>query len=815
MILNYLKVALRNLTKGGLYSAINLLGLMLGTATCILIMLYVLDEYSYDKFHAKSNEIYRVWVKEHVDGDVFFNSVTPFILGTELKENIPECKEVMQYLTINSNVKRLSLTDQERIHVAQASFFDLFDFEILQGEKSDALSEIHNVIITPSVAKKYFGSGSPIGQTIALQVGGSWTDFTVSAIVEEAPSNASHQYTIIIPFDNIKAFTSDQGRSSWTIVFPETYVWIDEQTDLLSVQKKIATMVDSKVADIYAPGEYEVGLQPLTDIHLNPDIPVGNVAISDRIYPQILSAIALLILLLACINFTSLAIGRSLNRAKEVGVRKVSGAHRSQIMFQFWTEAILTVSIALISGLFLAAVCLPWFNTLASKNLALAPTLGTVTMVVSIALVTGLLAGMYPSVILSRFAPIQALRGSSIDSKGIAKHKILRWLVGFQYLLSIILIMSTLVMKNQLKYIQSKNLGFDKEHLVVVPFQISGESFSEQWKLAHQIEARLTTQVLQSQEIIDLATSSHTPGTPGWMRLGFTDQNSGRFRNFIAQQVSDNYLDLMKIDVIEGRDFRDDALIDLKSAIINKAMAAAYNLDDPIGKTLPGPFMEYQIIGVTNDFQYASLHSEVMPLVMVKEALPLFQAAPDMVSNDGVNPKFTFKIKSENIQSTLSVIEDLWSQNVSGQPFNFSFIEENIDRQYTAEARLSKIITVATALALVLAVLGLFGIALLSVVQRKKEIGIRKVLGASPSQIILLVAKKFSIMVLISAIIAAPVTWALMSNWLDNFAYRISLSPVIFVVAALVALVLSWISVSTPTMVASRLNPVDSLRESQ
>ncbi len=811
MVRNYLKVAFRNLKRGFVYSGINLFGLAVGTAACLLIILFVLDEYSYDKFHSRADDIYRVWVKEHYQGEVFFNSVTPFVLGATLRESVPELEGVMRYLTINSTARQQALTDQEIIHIAEPSFFDFFDFPLTQGSSTAFGQELHQAILTESLTQKYFGSDNPVGENLALQIGGEWVDFQVIGVAEDPPANASHQFGIIIPYDNCKAFTSEQGRNSWTVVFPETYVMLKDDTDLALLHDKIASLIDEKVADIYEPGAYQAGLQPLTDIHLNPDIPQGIVTISDRKYPQILSLIALLILVLACINFTSLAIGRSVTRAKEVAMRKVSGAMRRQVMGQFWTESILTAFLAMLLGVVLTLALLPAFNTLTGKLLALSFDPKHLLVMVGLAGVTGLLAGFYPALVLSNLSPLRALH-TQFKKRG-SKHAILRWLVGVQYFLSILLITSTLVMQKQIRFLQNKNLGFDQDQVIVVPYQVSGQRLSEMWTAADKIENRMRTLLNGQTEIKNIIASSHTIGTPGWMRLGFNDKETDKFRNFFAQQVSADYFEVMDIPIREGRALIDEEGSDQKAAIINRAMAREYQMSDPIGQTLPGPFSEYQIVGVTDDFQFASLHTTVAPLVMVKDYIPLFQAAPDMVSTDGPNPKISFKVQSADMAATVAKIRSAWSTAAPEIPFNYSFLDENIDRQYVSESRLSKIVGLSTILAMLIAGLGLFAIALLSTVQRKKEIGVRKVLGASSWNIVLLLSKNFSLIVVVASLVAIPVAWRIMSSWLDNFAFGIPLRASLFVLAALLGVMLAWASVGLQTYVAAQANPVESIRE--
>ncbi len=812
MFNNYFKLAIRNLGKGRAYSLINVLGLSIGSLVCILILLFVVNEYSYDKFHEHSDRIYRTWVKEHFQGEIFFNSVTPFILGSTLEEEIPELEEVARYLTIQSLVKNQDFSEEEVIHLVEPSFLEIFDFPVLQGDAS-LLNELHQVVLTPEMCDKYFGSDDVLGKTITMQVGGEWTDFSVSGIIASPPTESSIQYDILIPFKNVETFTSPQMRQNWMSVYPETYVMVNPGTDLEQLKAKIATVVDARVAEFYEPGEYVVGLQPITDIHLNADVPLGIAPVSDRKYPRILAGIGILIMLLASINFTTLAIGRSVTRAKEVAIRKVSGARRNQLMLQFWTEAILTSFMALTIGLVLAWLLLPYFNLLTSRDLVLSFSLKQLSLFVALAVITGLLAGAYPAMILSGFSPIRSLQGTIGKTKGVNRHNILRWLVGFQYLLSIGLITCTLVMRDQLNYIQNKNLGFDEEHVMVFPYQAAGQRLTQTWEEMGAVEQRLRSALAGRADIVGMTVSNHTIGTPGWSQLGFTDKETERFRRFTAQQISPNYLDLMSIKLEEGRNFHTEPESDLKSAIINRAMAAEFGLEDPIGKMLPGPFMEYQIIGLTDNFQYASLHNPVEPLVMVKDAIPLWRAAPDHVVGDGLNPKVSIKIQSPDLSATIREIENVWLEVAPEQSFEFHFMDEDLDRQYAAESRLGKIVGLATALAIVIACLGLFGIGLLTIAQRQREIGVRKVLGASTMQIMILLNKRFSIIVLLAAVVAIPVSWSIMSSWLEGFAFGVDLSPLVFVLAAAIALVLSWAAVGSQSYLAATANPVDSIRD--
>ncbi len=811
MLRNYFKIAIRNITKGRLHSVINIIGLSVGAAVCILIMLFISDEWSYDKFHSNSDRIYRAWVKEHFKGDIFFNTVTPYILAPELKENFPDIETMTSYVTINTLTRHGGFSEDEIIHLADPDFFNVFDFSLLAGQKDQVLAGLTQAVITPEIGKKYFGDDTPIGQTLSIQMAGEWTDFTISGIIENPPTNSSIQYDILIPYENVKLLASDNARNSWTIVAVETFALLKSNVEVADLEAKIAPFIDEKVSGQYKPGEYVVGLQPLTDIHLNTEFPLGIIQVSDARYPRILFGIGLLIMLLACINFTTISIGKSVSRAREVGIRKVSGCTRGQLMVQFWSEAITISSIAILIGVVLAALALPWFNTLADKSLELSFSIQNMLLFSGLAIVTGLIAGVYPALVLSSFGPIKSLR-DSVSSSGTGKHSILRFLVGAQYVLSVGLIICTLVMQNQIQFLQNKNLGYNKEHIVTLSYDVSGQRLSGMWADATLVVERMRQQLKDNRDIEDIAMSSHLIGSPGWSRVGFTELSTDRFRKFEQTQISPNYLDMMDIAITDGRNFHEDAGTDIKSAIINQAMAKEWDMKNPIGQPLPGPFKEYTIVGVTEDYHFASLHTQVAPLVMTKDFIPLLQAAPDHVAFDALNPKISIKLSSSNLSETLSTLENVWKDVAEEQTFAYTFLDDNIARQYEAESRLSTILKISTLLAIFIACLGLFGIGILITSERTKEIGVRKILGASPGNIVLMLNKHFTVIVLIATVIAVPIASYIMNGWLNDYAYRISISPWTFILAGALALVLAWISVGYQSLRAAVSNPVDALR---
>lgn len=809
MLKNYLFVAFRNLHRGGLYSFLNLAGLTIGTATVILLMLFVYDELSFDKFHEKSDRIYRAWVKEHYEGEVFFNTVTPYVLGGELRENFPEIQTVTRYAGYTSLVKNGSFTEQEDMLMIEPEFFQVFDFTLLRGKKELVFDNLHQIVLTEEMGEKYFGDPYPIGQSLTMQFNGEWTDFTVSGVVDKAPGNSSLQFDFLFPFAHLENLYSEGRKKSWTSVSVETYVLLNKDNDVADLSAKVAPFVDGKVADDYEPGEYIVGFQPLTDIHLNNDFPRGMVDVSDGRYPGILSGVALLILLLAAINFTTIAVGRSVSRAKEIGVRKVTGASRLQLMMQFWTEAILTAAVSVFGGVILVELALPFFNSITDKQLAFDFSVPHVTACASLALLTGLISGIYPALVQAGFSPIRSLKGM-VSKVGDEKHLVLRGLVGFQFLLSILLIGCTLIMGQQLEFLQGKNLGFEEEQTIVIPFRDSGLRFSELLDAGGQMTKRLKSELSDKNEFLDFSWSNHTFGTSGWMRLGYTSQADGAFKRFYLNGIGADFISMMGIELLEGR--HPDVTLnpsDKTAVVVNEEYAKMYGVS--VGQPMQEPFQDYMVVGISKDFHFQSLHSKVEPLVLAAHPLELIRTASDIMAND-TSPKISVKVSSSDLPATLSVLRQAWKKVAPEQAFDYTFLDENINRQYRSEERFSQVVSYSTVLAIFIACLGLFGIATLSIAKRKKEIGVRKVLGATTADIIFMLNKNFTFLVLGASILALPLAWYFMSAWLDDFAYRIDLSPISLALGGVFTLALTWLIVGWRSFHAASLNPVDSLR---
>ena len=799
MLTHYIKIAIRSLLKNRIYSFINLFGLAVGIACCLLIILFVRDEWSYDDFHPDAERIYRVAVEENYgEGQRFFNAVTPFPVGPLLRDTYPEFETFVRVAMIRNLVQREEKAFTERIHLIDPAFFTMFNFPLLQGK---ATTDLNSVIVTEAMAEKYFSGENPIGKSISIQLANSPKTFVVAGIAQNPPSNTSIRFDFLISLENGNSIWSDRQRRSFTNVIPETYIRLSQGFDVAELSAKLPALFKKKWGERFQEGMYNLHFQPLLDIHLNTDYPAGIEPISDPAYSYILGAIALLVLLIACINFVTLTLGRSAERAREVGVRKVVGAGRPQLIRQFWGETVLLSFAALLLGVVVAEFALPGFNDLAGKTLALQFDGMLIFFMAGLMLFIGLLAGSYPAVFLSRFHPVAVLKGTlRIGSANLLR----QGLTVFQFALSVFLIVCTLGMAKQLTYLQQKNLGFDREQVVVIP---TGLPSAEGVSLFKRFRNELATHNV----IADVTASAFAFGE-GWASIGY-GADDGAYRDFNLNMVQPGYLKAMGMELIAGRGFSDDISADATEAfIINEAFAAEFGLENPIGQQVPGSRFPHKIIGVVKDFNYRSLHSPVTPLALVIDPRPVFQNCNDVSFSVSPSPKIAVRIKPGNIPVAMDLIKQTWENTAPGLEFDYAFLDEALDRQYRQEEHLSAIVQHATVFAILIACLGLFGLAALVVSRRTKEIGVRKVLGASVPGITMLIAKDFIKLVLIAIIVSAPAAYFALREWLQEFAYRASIGPGVFLLAGLMALGIALLTVSFQAIKAGLMNPVESLR---
>ena len=609
------------------------------------------------------------------------------------------------------------------------------------------------------------------------------------------------RFDMLIPFANSHAVWSERAHLSPFNVAVETYLQLPAGHGAADLAAKTPEMIRRLLGERYREGIYLLHFQPLTDIHLNTAYPAGLEPISDPAYSYLLAIVALLVFLIACINFTSLTLGRAGERAREVGVRKVVGAGRGQLIRQFWGETVLLSCFALLLGVLLAGSFLPTFNTLTGKSLALrfdAIFLGSMLLLM---LLTGLVAGSYPAIFLSGFRPVEVLKGRiHIGPGGLFR----RSLTVVQFALSVFLIICTLSIAGQLHYLQNKNLGFDKSQVLILPTGLPPQE-------GLPLYERLRNSLAGHQAVAGIGASAFALGE-GWMTIGY-DADDGTYRNFRLNVITPEFLETVGVELAMGRNFSTEIPSDVREGIIiNQALADEYGWQAPLGERLPGEFPPHQVIGVVKDFNFESLHSKVEPLVLVLDRQTIFAGASDVSLPTGPEPEIAVRIRAGEMTAALALIKDTWEQIAPGLPFSFTFLDETLNRQYRQEERLGSIVTAAAVFAVLIACLGLFGLAMLAAIRRTKEVGVRKVLGASVADIALLIARDFIKLVLLAILLAVPLAYLAVSYWLEGFAYRKMPGPEVFLLAGLLALGVALLTVSFQAVKAGLTDPARSLR---
>ena len=804
MIRNYFKVAMRYLLRNKGYTVINILGLALGITSCVLIMLFVRSEWSYDKFHSKADRIHRVWLQEIYEGQTFTNTITPLPLGAMMKANMPDIDASCRVTNFNTFVQTNGNRFNESIKLVDSNFFQVFDFGIAEGDRNNVFPNTNTVVLSKKLAQKYFGKEQAIGKNLELQLGVEKFLFTVTAIAKNVPQESSIQFDMLIPHSNDKYLFSERARTrGWTSVFGETYVQLKTGVSTAETENKFPTLVKKIKGDNYKEGEYNLHLQPITDIHLNKKLPAGNLPISDPVYSYILATIGFLILLIGCINFVTLSIGRSTTRALEVGVRKVMGAERPQLIRQFWGEALLLVAFSLALAMMFSYILLKPFNAIVSRELVIAFDVFTVLFIIGLLLVVGLIAGIYPAIILSAFAPVKVLKGRLQSGASIGFFR--KALIAGQFVASIIMIIGTLVIGQQLSYLRNKNLGFDREHVLIV---LTNKSRTEGIPLAERFKEELA----KDPQVLSAATSVFSFTEPGWMNLGYEDDKKV-YRNFRMNAVDADFIKTMDLKIVAGRGFEKNNPADITNAmIINEALAKEYGWTGvAIGKKLPGSF-ENQVIGVVKDFHFESLHNAIKPLALVIKPDSMIRAANDVGFAFPPQPRINIRLKAGNLQDEVAVIKSAWKKVAADQDFEYRFLDESLNAMYQKEQRFGTVVNYASAISIFIACMGLFGLATLMVTRRTKEIGIRKVLGADVKGLVGLLSKDFAVLVVIASLISFPIAWWALNKWLQDFAYRISIEWWVFIVAAVAALGIALLTVSFQAIKAALANPVKSLR---
>ncbi|MEO1075937.1 MAG: ABC transporter permease [Bacteroidota bacterium] len=799
MLKNYLLVALRSLRRRKGYAFINVSGLAIGIAGCLLAGLFVRSELTFDRFHDNAERIVRAWVHEDYGPDEqFTNTVTPLPLGPTLAAEVPEVEAFTRLLPFPVTVVQDGETANEAALFVDSAFFDIFSFPLVAGSAT-RLAQHDGVVLTETTAQRHFGEVDPVGRSLTMRLDDEERTYTVVAVTTDLPETSSVRFDVLLPFSQTAGLVSERQLQSWFNVSSETYVLLRDGAAPSEVEALLPPVIATALGPDFE-GTYTVGLQPMLDIHLNPDLPVGMAPVSDPRYAVILGVIALLVLLIACINFTTLAVGRSMERTREVGVRKVLGAHRGQLMGQFWGEAALMTGLALVAGFSIATFALPTFNDIAGRTLSLRPDAALVLGAVVLVAVVALVAGSYPALVLSRWRPVEVLRGRLRLG---TRPGLQRGLVTLQFTLSIGLLAGTLVIAQQLRHLQSTNLGYDSDRVVALPD-------ASDFRAGLEPLAPLLSALEQESAVSAASAAAFSFGGPDWAEGGFTDA-AGRYRTFRFSFVVPSFTETMQIALAEGPGFAEETALAAQQAVVNEAFVAAYE-GVAVGQPLPDPFSAFTVAGVTEDFHFASLHSTVEPLLLVTNARPLFDGLENVGFASSPSLDVLVRLGPGPLPEAMATIERVWTAAMPDRPFEFVFVDDALDQQYRAEERLGRIVGIGSGLAVLIACLGLFGLAALIATQRRKEVGVRKVLGASVAQIVVLLARDLAALVGIAFVLAAPLAYLLAGQWLQDFATRIDLGPGMFVLAGGLTFGVALLTVSVHALRAATLDPVKALR---
>jgi len=796
MFKNYIKIALRNIKKHKGYSFINIASLTIGLSCFILIVLYIRCEFSYDKYHNDAQYIYRA-VREHQGRPVWFNS-SEHPLAASLKENFPEVvkatrvKKNDEVGIVEYNSNRFN---EEGIYFVDQDYLEIFTFPLVSGDIHTALKEPFSVLLTQEMADKYLGNEEPAGKTLLIKewYGERKYHYKITGVLKNIPENSHFAFDFLLSYNTL--YTLKRGGrdsvESWEYYEPKTYIMLESHVDLINLEGKFPAFLRKYKGEESA--SERLHLQPLTDIHLGGNLRYELETNSDMKYIYLFSAIAFFIMLIACLNYINLSVARSAKRAIEVGMRKVVGANKVQLVRQFLGESMVFSTLAIMIAFLLVELVLPAFGYLIERNLTLNlfqdPDMLLVFL--GIAVFIGLFSGSYPAFFISSFNPIQIIKGTlRVGSKSSSVFR--NSLVVVQFVVSIILIVCTFVIYNQLSYIRNRNLGFDKEQIVTV--------YTMDINLKRNIEP-LKKELLKNPEILGVSASLDLPITiRRTSTIEWDEQGERQKSGFNFTFVDYDFFDVYDIEVVKGRNFSEDFSTDKEQAIvINETAARNLGWASPVGRRAYSQGTEWTIIGVVKDFHFHSLHRRIDPLIF------LFH------EDRGVD-YFSIKVSPFNIPSTIGFIEEKWRRFSPEFPFQYAFLDERIDKIYKAEQKLGQSFNIFTFIALSIACLGLIGLAAFISEQKRKEISIRKILGANFHSIIVLLAREYVKCIAVASVIAWPIGYFVMDRWLQNFAYRTSVGIEIFILSGLVAFVFALITVSYQALKAALANPVESLR---
>lgn len=808
MLKSHLIVALRSMLKHKFYAIINLLGLSFAVAFIFLAYLFIQNELSYDRFHSQKSSIYRVYhniINKETNQSEDRSAVTAVPLGKDLAEEFPAIIEFTRYASNSCIIQEGETPNREVMHFVDPGFLEIFDFPLLRGDKNTALDQPDAVIISREMARKYFGDQNPMGQSLKLTLNDTSLNIQISGVIDPKKAKSSLPFDFLMPIEQFKLVVSEKTYNSYHYGLLENYVLLEENAEKEAIEALMGEAIN-KHNTIPDKNKVEYGLQPLPDLHMEDEV-VGNALYTSPQKLYILLAIAFLVLIVAGINFITLSTSQVLNRLREVGVRKTLGAQKGQLKRQFALESLLVTLFSGILGILIARLMLPTFEEIIGKSIPFEPDLTGVLLMLGLVLGIALATGWLKSTVLVRLTAMQALKGKMLLPRRN------RWfndgLVVVQFALSIILIIGAVNIRAQMRYMQEKDLGYQEERLLEL--SMGNVTDPERTK---QIINRFRNRALKDSRILEVTASMNNSRDP-WTSLVF-DQDDGSKESIYYNQIDEFYLETMGIKLLKGRKFESGLPNPTQAILVNEALVEHFGWENPFGRQIPGSnFAEsHHIIGVVRDFHFNSLHQKIEPLILALDLKSIGSGITGLSTYVWPANLYNLVVRlgPGELQPMLDHLKGVWKEVSPDKPFTFHFVDEVLDDKYAEERRWGKTTHWASLLAIFIAWLGLLGMMRLSIQKRTREIGIRKVLGATTPGVIRLLSSRFLLLVGLGILIAGPVAWLLLSNWLTSFSYRIELNPLLFLLIGLIVLLASLASVSLQSLRLARSNPVETLK---
>ena len=787
MIRNLIRTAVRHILKHPGYSFLNVLGLTLGITSALFLLVYVTDEVSYDRYHEKADRIYRVSSKITETDDQFTWIVAQIPFGPQVAQDYPEVEAYVRFINMPRALYKYEDKEyvEEDFFYADSALFDIFTYKVIRGDARRALLEPNRIVLTETVAARYFGDGDPVGRT--LTAGNS--TYEVTGVIEDVPSNSHFRFGALASRTNLP-----EQIGSWGNFGVFTYLLFPEGLDVKAFEKKMQGMYAAYMEPIFGPVNVKVEylLEPVKEIHLystkegEPE-PTGSIT-----YVYIFAIVALFLVLIAAMNYMNLATARSSGRAREVGLRKVVGSRRGPLVMQFLSESVIFTVISLIISVILLMALLPKLNLLAGKSFEMDVIFSPAVLLgmLGVVLLVGFIGGSYPAFFLSRFSPVTVLKGEI--TQGTAGSMFRKVLVVLQFTVSVIMIICTLVVFRQLNYLKTMDQGFNQEN--VLSLDLNGP-MARKYPVLKQA-------LLENPNVVSVTSTSSRVGEGSGKLLFNVETDQGMSQRGINFSITDHdFVETLGIEMVEERDFREDMPSDtLTAVVVNETFVKRMGWSEPIGKRIEAGddnTLRARVVGVMKDYHQTGMYNEIESLLLAYRT---------------INNIVYVRISEENAEQALSHIESSWKEVFPDQPYDYTFLSERFNRQFEADEKRGLIFTLFTILAILIACLGLFGLASYTVEQRTREIGIRKVFGASESTILVLVTRDFIILSLISIAIAFPVAWYFMSKWLENYVYKSGMGPVVFILAGLLTVVITFTTISYKAYQAAVTNPADSIK---